>query len=99
MTQEKWQQLIGRIKDDFQVLKHEQKDGEEEIIWQSPMGEMRLVRIVRPRVVGEKTKYSNRIGSSVGIEKVYSDTETVDIVKLWRNQNGDWIEIDVRALG
>ena len=105
MIQEKWQQLIGRIKDDFSVLSHEQKDGEyegesvEEIIFQGLAGEMKLSRAVKPRVVGEKTKYSNRIGSSTGIEKIYSDTETVDTVKLWREQNGEWIEVDVKALG
>ena len=105
MIQEKWQQLIGRIKDDFKVSKHEQKDGAyegesiEEIVFQGPAGEMRLVRTVKPRVLGEKTRYSNRIGSSTGIEKIYSDTETVDVVKLWRSQNGDWVEVDVRALG
>ncbi len=105
MTQEKWQQLIGRIKDDFKVIKHEQKDGAyegesfEEIVFQGPVGEMKLVRTVKPRVLGEKTRYSNRIGSSTGIEKIYSDTETVDVVKLWRDQNGEWVEVDVSALG
>lgn len=105
MIEEKWQQLIGRIKDDFKVVKHEQKDGEyedekvEEIVFQGPAGEMKLVRTVKPRVLGEKTKYSNRIGSSTAIEKIYSDTETVDTVKLWRDQNGQWIEVNVSALG
>ena len=104
MIEEKWQQLIGRIKDDFSVLSHQQKDGEyegekvEEIVFQGPAGEMKLIRTVKPRVLGEKTKYSNRIGSTTAIEKIYSDTETVDTVKLWREQNGEWSEVDVNRL-
>ena len=69
-------------------------------IFVNPAGRMRLERSVRPRLLEEKTHYSGRLGGDTGIEKVYSDTETVDMVKLSReDEAGDWIEMDVSALG
>lgn len=104
MTEEKWQQLVGRIKDEFEVLSHEKtgdessRDSREEIIFIGPAGKMRLVRSIKPRVLGEKTYYSGRLAAQTGIEKIYSDTETVDFVKLYREDRGEWAEIDAGAL-
>lgn len=105
MTEEKWQQLIGRIKDEFEVSSHEKSGGEgareraEEIIFIGPAGKMRLVRTIKPRALGEKTYYSGRLAAQTGIEKIYSDTETVDFVKLYREDRGEWAEMDAGALG
>ena len=105
MHQEKWAQIVGQIKDSFKVISHETKPGElqletfEEVIFENPIGKMRLVRHTRPRVVGEKTFYAERGGTNVGIQKEYSDTETTDTVKLFREVRGEWHEIDVSALG
>lgn len=105
MNQEKWEQLIGRIKDDFKVIEHNKGEGEmegetvETIIFENPAGQMKLERRTRPRVLGEKTQYAARLGSQVRIEKVYSQDEFVDTVKLYRLAGGDWQEIDVVALG
>lgn len=112
MTEERWQQLVGRIKDEFDVLSCEKSNDEdssestEEIIFNGPAGKMRLIRIIKPRLLGEKTFYSGRLAAQTSIQKVYSDTETIDIVKLYRasgrstsSDSEDWIEIDAGALG
>jgi len=105
MTDEKWEQIIGNIKDSFAVISHDNTKGEldhettEEIIFENPAGKMKLVRHTKPRVLEEKTHYSGRIGSTTGIEKVYSDTETVDYVSLFKEVVGGWEEVDVSALG
>jgi len=105
MTEEKWQQLKGELQDRCQAFEIQKRPGDfageeiETVLFTNQIGEFRLVRVVKPRVLGEKTYYSGRLAASTGIEKIYSDTETVDMVKLFRNQNGDWEEIDIRALG
>ncbi len=105
MQYERWQQLVGQIKDSLAVISHETKPGEfenetlEELVFEGPTGKMKLARHTKPRVVGEKTFYAGRGGTNVGIQKEYSDTETVDTVKLFRESGGDWVEMDVSALG
>lgn len=106
MNQEKWEQLIGRIQDEFAVLEHATEDGDidgekvESLIFVNPAGKMMLERSVRPRLLEEKTHYSGRLSGETGIEKIYSDTETVDAVKLFReNEAGEWVEMDAGALG
>lgn len=104
MKQDKWDQLVARIKDEFEIMEHESDDGEiegeniETLIFNGPAGEMKLERSTHPRVVGERTMYS-RLGGDTVVEKVYSDSETVDVVKLYTDQNGEWEELDISALG
>jgi len=105
MTDEKWEQLTGQIKDSFTVLednkREEELEGEttEELVFENETGKMKLVRNVRPRVLEQKSMYSNRKGATADVENVYSDTETVDKVMLFREEAGGWEEIDVSALG
>jgi hypothetical protein len=105
MTDEKWEQLTGQIKDSFTVLENEKRkeelEGEttEELIFENPAGKMKLVRNVRPRVLEQKAMYSGRKGATADVENIYSDTETVDKVMLFKEEGGDWEEIDVSALG
>lgn len=98
MLDEKWQGIISRVQDEFTVLEHNKLEDTEEISFTNPAGTFKLVRTIRPRVVGEKTQYSNRIGGHTNIEKVYSDTETVDVVKFFRQTNGEWIEMEASHL-
>ena len=105
MQQEKWEQLVGRIKDEFAVEEQQTQDGVmagekiETIVFVNPAGKMKLQRVVKPRFLGEKTKYAGRLGSQVSIEKVYSEDELVDTVKLFRDSGGEWEEMNVAALG
>ena len=43
--------------------------------------------------------YSNRKGATADVQNIYSDTETVDKVVLFKDEDGEWLEIDVSALG
>ena len=100
MTEEKWQAVVGRLKDDCEILEHQTINGElegesiEEIVFVNPIGRMKLTRRVKPRLLGEKTHYSGRVGQSTGIEKVYSDDEFVDTVELFQDSNGEWVPVD-----
>ena len=105
MTEEKWEQVVGQIKDSFDIESHETEEGDldgesfEVLIFTNPLGRMRLVRQTKPRLLETKTLYSNRKGATGTEERVYSDTETVDMVRLYREVGGDWEEIDASALG
>ncbi len=105
MNEEKWKGIVGQIKDSFKVLSHENLKGEhenettEELIFENPNGKMKLARYTKPRVLSEKTFYAGRGGTDVGIQKEYSETETVDSVKLFIEVSGEWKEIDVSVLG
>ena len=100
MTEEKWEQLIGRVKDEFDNVEHQTLDGEheretiEEIIFDGPMGKMRVTRTKKPRVLEQKTHYSNRIGGDMSVERVLSDDEFVDTVEVYKDDDGDWVPVD-----
>ncbi|MBI2050377.1 MAG: hypothetical protein HYT31_01050 [Parcubacteria group bacterium] len=100
MTEEKWQAVVGRLKDDCEILEHQTVNGEmegettEEIVFVNPMGKMKLRRSVKPRLLEEKTHYSGRVGQSTGIERVYSDDEFVDTVELFKDEYGEWVPVD-----
>ncbi len=103
MTKEKWTSIVGNVLDNFQVLEHEKEFFDEEggidveyLIFNGPLGKMRLEFIEKPIVLGKKTNYSNRIGSETGVEYVYSDTEKSSRLEVykWSEENDDWLEVE-----
>jgi hypothetical protein len=103
MSDDKWEQIVGRIKDEFAGTTHETLKGEyenesiEELIFNGPAGKMKLTRITKPRLLEQKTHYSGRVGQSTGIEKVYSKDDFVNTVELFKNNDGEWEPVDNSA--
>ena len=103
MTEEKWEEIVGRIKDEFKGVEHKTLDGEyenetlEELIFDGPAGRMKLVRKTKPRLLEEKTHYSGRVGQSTEIEKVYSKDEFVNTIDLFCDEDGNWVPVDNSA--
>lgn len=103
MTDEKWQEVIGQIKDNFKVVSEatqdlaiEQGQGIVEVIeFIGPLGKMKLERTTRPLVVDKRTIGSRRIGSQTKVEYIYSETEKIHKLKAyrWSDDSGDWLEI------
>jgi len=105
MTQEKWQEIIGKIKDDFPVEETEKIHFDEEggvdleyIIFKGPLGRMKLEFITKPVVLDKKTKYSNRIGQQTVVEYVYSPDELSHKLKAykWDEAINDWLEMEAK---
>ena len=100
MTEEKWQEIIGKIKDRFEVLAEEESELEnspgsrEAIVFNSPLGEVKLERIQKPKVKEEKTITSRRIGAAVRVEKIYEADATVSYLKAYKKVDGLWQQID-----
>ncbi|MDD4332886.1 MAG: hypothetical protein PHT51_02130 [Patescibacteria group bacterium] len=108
MTPEKWQSIVGNVKDKFEVLEYDKEHLDEEggidieyIIFNGPMGKMRLEFIAKPVVLDKKTTYSNRIGSETKIDYIYSDAEKSHqlLTYKWDETANDWVEIDSANFG
>lgn len=105
MQDDKWQDIVGRVKDDFEVFEHETAElGEmpgtvEYIVFKGPLGKMKLERTSRPLVLDKKALGSKRIGSDTYVEYIYSDTEKTHTFKAYRWDDGqnDWVEMEARS--
>ena len=102
MTKDKWLDLKDKVKDKF-ILESDKKSTfkdvpnsvVESLIFNGPLGKIKLEWISKPRVLDEKTTYSNRIGSNVKVDKVYSEDERSEYLKAYKFDNGEWDEINV----
>ncbi|MCX6785477.1 MAG: hypothetical protein NTZ18_01330 [Candidatus Komeilibacteria bacterium] len=105
MTLEKWEEIKQKILSGFKILNQETLTDEERredieaIEFMGPAGKMKVAWITRPKVLDKKTQYSNRIGSSVSVDYVYSPDEITQTFKVynWSDQLSDWQEIKAGA--
>jgi len=105
MLPEKWQGIVGNIKDNFPVEEDGKNHFEEEggadieyIIFKGPLGRMKLEFTTKPVVLDRKTKYSNRFDAETVVEYVYSDTEKSHKLKVykWDEATNDWLEMEAK---
>lgn len=108
MNQDKWEQIIGMVKDQFEV----EDEGEESvedipdsilnfIMFQGPVGRMRLEYIIKPVIIDKKTIGSRRIGSDTKVEYIYSEDEMSHTFKAYKWDEGDqkWVEMEAEKSG
>jgi len=107
MTKEKWQNIIGNIKDNFKVEEDGKEHLEQEggvdiefIIFNSPLGRVRLELVCKPVILDKKTTYSKRIGAETKIDYVYSEDEKSSkmIAYKWSDDKDEWEEFDGSVL-
>lgn len=100
MNDDKWLDTLAKIKSQFaveeeSVLPHPDIDRGrvETVVFQSPLGKIKLVRTTTPRVLDKKTVYSRRAGSDMAVQYEYSDTEFVNNLKIykWDDLREDWL--------
>lgn len=105
MTIEKWQDILGKIKDNFSVEDSGQSHLDEAggididyIVFQGPLGRIKLEYITKPVVLDKKTIYSQRIGSETKVDYIYSNDEKSSKLKVskWDEAIDDWQEIDAK---
>jgi hypothetical protein len=102
MNQDKWDSLIVYAKEEFDVEEHEKEDimegkgSVERIVFNGPLGKIKLEREKKPLVTGRKVIASKRVGSDVSEELEYSDSESVDTLFAykWNENMDDWEEMD-----
>lgn len=105
MQPEKWQEIVGKIKDNFAVedTGREQQPDQggtdiEYIVFNGPLGRLKLKFISRPVILDKKTKYSKRIGATTVIDYIYSPDEKSHKLKVykWDEALDDWQEIEAK---
>jgi len=103
MTPDRWKQIKGNIKDNFEVedegLTHLDDEGGIDIdfiIFTGPLGRMRLEFVSKPVILDKKTTYTRRIGSETKVDYVYSDEEKSHklIVYKWSEDEDEWVEAE-----
>src|SRR5436309_1024191 len=107
MNDQRWEEVLRRLDKQFGGLEFDEVEDEEthavveSVIWQSPMGRMKLARTTRPLAVDKKLHYSNRAGGGTYVEHVYSDTETTSRLRLyrWSDMTNAWPQSDASAVG
>ena len=106
MHQSKWESLLDQIEKQFGFIEHEtERDDErrltvETVVFDGAGGRMKLERSSRPVILDKKAHFAKRVGSAATVEYVYSDTETVDTVRLyqWDRLAGAWRELKLSEL-
>ena len=106
MLPEKWENLVGDIKDNFEEEEHKKEHFDEyggkdveSIIFKGPLGRTKLEFVIKPVILDKKTIYSGRIGSDTKVEYVYSEDEKSNklIAYKWDEAGNDWAEIDTNS--
>ncbi len=103
MTKDKWKDILGNIKDKFEILEHEIEHLDEEggidiefIVFKSPLGKVRLEYVEKPVILDKKTTYSKRIGSETKVDYIYSEEEKSRqmIAYKWNEEDDSWEEMN-----
>ena len=105
MQDDKWEAALDKIQDQFEVLEQGEESLEagpggrvEFIVFNSPMGRLRVERTTKPKVIDKKSFGGSKYGASTGVEYIYSDTEQVKTVQAFRDSNGEWQPIEAESL-
>ncbi len=104
MTEDKWEEIKEMVSKNFQVIENEvfelsgdQGEGtREDLVFDGPLGKIKLEMIVKPLVLDKKTHYSKRMGTSAKVDYVTSDTEKVRtlLAYKWDPAGENWVEMD-----
>ena len=104
MNDSKWAEVLDKVESQFEIedqgvesLAEVPGGTMEFVVFNSPMGRMRLARETRPRVEQTKAIGGSKYGAGSMIEKVYSDTEVVHRFLAWKEVDGEWEAIDAES--
>ncbi|MEK7097700.1 MAG: hypothetical protein AAB906_02540 [Patescibacteria group bacterium] len=103
MRPERWENIKGQIKDNFTVEEHDTEHLDEDggidveyLIFNGPLGLMKLEFLTKPLVLDKITKFSHRAGSETKVEYVYSKEEKTHKFHAYKWDEGQegWVMID-----
>jgi len=103
MTDDRWQEIKDMVKKNFSIAENQILDlpaeegggTKEEVIFNGPLGKMKLEYSIKPLVIDKKTTYSKRIGSETKVTYITSDIEKVRKMQAfkWDEPSQDWEKI------
>jgi len=101
MNDDKWGEILDRVAEKFdvidsgkEILEHIPNAFIEFIVFESPMGKVRLERKTSPKVLDKKTLGAQKRTMGVGVEYIYSKDEFVKTFKVFKEENGEWVPFD-----
>jgi len=104
MTEEKWEEIKEMAQKNFEVLENEvvnlpedQGGGYKDIlVFNGPIGKIKLEFVVKPLVLEKKTLFSKRAGQETKVDYVTSDTEKVNTLFAfkWDDASENWVKMD-----
>jgi len=103
MSPDKWEEIKEMAKMNFEVLEvaRNEKDGviTEELIFNGPLGKMKLEFVSKPLVLSKKVHYSKRMGDTAKVDYITSDTEKTNTLFAykWDMAGENWVEINAAS--
>lgn len=103
MTDEKWLDTVGRIKDDFRVLQERSEPLEGEpgtrdvIVFETPHGTIKLERVTRPVFLGERGVGGKGAGAAISLERLYDEDESMQSLHAFVKRGETWVAVDAGA--
>ena len=109
MNADKWEDVKTNIERKFGILEQGREDllvetedglvkqGEAEfMVFETPLGKLKLQLTHKPKVENKKYHYSHRQGTAARVEYKFSDSETVSELRAfkWDEIDNDFKEID-----
>ncbi len=104
MTEDKWEEIKEMVNKNFEVFENqvfelsgEQGEGtREELVFNGPLGKIKLEMVVKPLVINKKTHYSKRMGTSAKVDYITSETEKVRTLFAYKLDpvEDNWVKID-----
>ena len=104
MTEDRWVQIKKKIQTTLDVVNEYTEDldpGTADVLeFKGPLGLLKARFVIRPKLLDKKTSYSNRIGSDVKVDYVFSEEENVSHLELFQfsEEADDWIKLDSESL-
>ena len=104
MTKDRWQEIKNQIKESFEVFdeySEELDPGQAEVIeFLSPQGKMMAKFITKPKLLDKKTIYSNRAGSGVKVDYIYSQDDFVSYLEafIYSDEEDKWRKLEIDNL-
>lgn len=111
MTDEKWLDLLENLSQKFDITKENEevisKDDIgneiisqiERVLFEGPLGNMKIERTTRPVILDKKVHYSHTAGTKGLVEYILSPDEKSQKVVIYKENNHDWEEIKINTEG
>ncbi len=98
MTSERWEQLVEKLRSGGMVESEDQNEidgvATHTVISSAPTGRVKLEFILKPKFLGNQTRYTRRAGSSVVVKPQYSEDETVTVLNMYQWRDEQWMKMD-----
>ena len=105
MSPDKWEEIKDMAKKNFEVVETgKSENGDvitEDLIFNGPLGKMKLQFVSKPLVLSKKVTYSKRMGDTAKVDYITSDTEKTNTLFAfkWDTASDTWIEINAASFG